>query len=368
MIDFERSPGVADENDDRVSDMEPGEWLEGLRAAGLPVVERRSVALTARRTELQTTVDDLVQASWSPETLASYEASWRQWTTWCDMHGISDPLNADEHDVALWVAAQVERGLRPAYITRQLAAVRHGFQLGGHSSPTAHPLVQRTVAGAKRRLGTASQQAIPLRLDDVRRILTGMAILNGRRSSDPQIIRDKALLALGWAIAQRAGTLVALNVDDLTFTDTNRDNTGGLLVRIKRSKNDPESHGHHVAVPWSSHEITCPVRLAMLQVRRAGSGAIFRSIDRHGHVGTRLSGDAVSTIIRRHIATALSIDPAGYSGHSLRAGYVTELTQRGIDQRAIMRQTGHRDARMMIVYDRPNDLLTSHPLRTEEWW
>jgi integrase len=39
-------------------------------------------------------------------------------------------------------------------------------------------------------------------------------------------------------------------------------------------------------------------------------------------------------------------------GHSLRAGFVTEAFRAGADAHSIMRQTGHRDPKMLEVYAR----------------
>jgi hypothetical protein len=61
----------------------------------------------------------------------------------------------------------------------------------------------------------------------------------------------------------------------------------------------------------------------MILTRDRRSGALFRTIDRHGRTGGRLTVEGV-TKIRCHVAELLQRDPAGYSGHSLRAGFVAE--------------------------------------------
>ncbi len=105
----------------------------------------------------------------------------------------------------------------------------------------------------------------------------------------------------------------------------------------------------------------------MLIARERRTGPLFRSIDRHGRTGGRLSADAVSLIVRRHVGAVLGVDPGLYSGHSLRAGFVTEMRALGVPAHLIMRQTGHTDPRMLTTYDRPGDLFTEPPL-AGEWW
>ncbi len=65
-------------------------------------------------------------------------------------------------------------------------------------------------------------------------------------------------------------------------------------------------------------------------------------------------GDAVAMMIQRRAAdagyTPAQVDLLG--GHSLRSGFVTEAFRAGADAHSIMRQTGHRDPKMLEVYAR----------------
>jgi len=67
-----------------------------------------------------------------------------------------------------------------------------------------------------------------------------------------------------------------------------------------------------------------------------------------------MSGDAVAAMIQRRAANAgytpAQVDLLG--GHSLRAGFVTEAFRAGADAYSIMRQTGHKDPKMLEVYAR----------------
>lgn len=55
--------------------------------------------------------------------------------------------------------------------------------------------------------------------------------------------RDRALLVLGYAGASRRAELVAVNVDDLRFSEA------GLYVWIAAAKNDPRKQGRELYVP-----------------------------------------------------------------------------------------------------------------------
>ena len=93
-----------------------------------------------------------------------------------------------------------------------------------------------------------------------------------------------------------------------------------------------------------------------LEVTRIDSGPLFRPIDRHGNISPdRLSGDAVCVVIRERLAAAGN-DPTGYSGHSLRAGFVTSAAQAGIANYKIRAQTGHASDAMLSRYIRDGEL------------
>lgn len=340
------------------------------RALGLPLVPTRDLSrnfghrMTSPATisEPFTTVD-VVEASLATSTRQAYQAGWGRFMVWCDVHGIDDATTATPLDVADWITAHVNVGHSPSYIRRELAGVRHHLIRHGVTvPPTDHKGVRQAVAGAARLRGGAQRRAIPLSLDDMRRLVTGIALTTGRDLRHVTVRRDRAVVALGWAIAQRGANLVGLDVDDLTFTDD------GLLVAVRRSKTDQTGRGHTIAVPWSTHQSTCAVRAAMILTRDRGSGALFRSIDRHRRIGGRLSVEAVTGIVRSHVAGVLQRDPTGYTSHSLRAGFVTEARARGVPDPVIMRRTGHTNANSLNRYDRPQDLLHEANEHLGEWW
>lgn len=98
----------------------------------------------------------------------------------------------------------------------------------------------------------------------------------------------------------------------------------------------------------------------MFGLSRIEAGLIFRPIDRHGHLQSeRLSGDAVSGVIRERLAAA-GIDPSGFSGHSLRAGFATSAAQAGVSTIKIRAQTGHASDAMLTRYIRDGELFVGN--------
>ena len=71
------------------------------------------------------------------------------------------------------------------------------------------------------------------------------------------------------------------------------------------------------------------------------------------------SGSQERWSLARIIKTAarrIGIDPELVSGHSLRAGHVSEADRRGIAHSAVMATTRHKSISMLNVYTRPRSL------------
>jgi integrase len=92
----------------------------------------------------------------------------------------------------------------------------------------------------------------------------------------------------------------------------------------------------------------------------APAGPIFRRVNWHCHVlGDRLSGEAVALVIRERLSAA-GFDPAGYSGHSLRAGFATSAAKAGVSSWKIRAQTGHASDAMLARYIRDGEMFSDN--------
>ena len=202
--------------------------------------------------------------------------------------------------------------------------------------------------GIRRELGSAQRQAKPLLREDLFRVLDAM----GEGTKDA---RDRALLLIGFAGGFRRSEIVGLDCDDVERVRQ------GLIITLRRSKTDQEGAGRKVGIPFGRTR-HCPV-LALdrwLAVSGIEAGPVFRPVDRHGRVASeRLSGEAVSLIVKERVAAA-GIDPAGFSGHSLRAGFATSAVQAGVSTLKIRSQTGHASDAMLARYVRDGELFVDN--------
>jgi len=209
---------------------------------------------------------DFARAEKAEATRRAYRADFDAFRAWCAGRGVSH-LPATPETVAAFLAAEANRGLKPASIGRRLAAVRYAHKLAGHEPPTNSEAVRATMRGIRRTVGAAPARKAPATADHVR----AMAAMTKDTLGG---LRDRAVLLLGFAGAFRRSELVALDVADVEECDE------GLRVHIRRSKTDQEGQGATIAIMRGS--VACPVKAlqAWLSAAAITQGALFRPVEK----------------------------------------------------------------------------------------
>lgn len=277
-------------------------------------------------------------AASAANTRKAYASDFGHFADWCACH-THTPLPAAPLVVAQYLAQLADAGLKASTIVRRAAAIRAAHKAAGHEPPTNSEGVRATLRGIRRTRGVRPERKKPATASALSRMIEAQpATLAG--------LRNRALLLLGFAAALRRSEIVDLKVNDLERRPR------GLIVTIRRSKTDQEGRGQTIAVPNGAKLKPVDAVEAWLAAAHIAEGPLFRSVDRHGHVGTDvLSTWAVARIVKR-AAAAAGLDPALFSGHSLRAGFVTSALADGVDPLKIMQVTRHVDPKMLAVYDR----------------
>jgi site-specific recombinase XerD len=286
---------------------------------------------------------EFIQASKAESTLRGYRSDWGEFCAWCEGQCVC-PAPASPEAVAAYIADCASR-LKVGSIQRRLNAIAEAHKAMGIDSPTHHAMVGNTMKGIRRTKGTAPAQKAPALTEDIRAMVD---------ATDSGLIgaRDRALILTGYAGAFRRSELVALDIEDCTFSKD------GLTILLRRSKTDSVGAGRKIGIPYGSNPETCPMRVLQSWMEQAGisTGPMYRSISRHGRVQTgRLSGGDVARIVKK-LAKRAGLDPAKYAGHSLRAGHATSAAIAGASERSIMNQTGHRSVQMVRKYIRDGSL------------
>ena len=279
-------------------------------------------------------------------TRLAYRSDWQDFVRFCDARELA-ALPATAAILATYIAALADKGRKYSTIRRRVAAIAYAHRLKGFEPPDQAEFVKRVLRGIRNTIGVAVVRKAPA----VAKTIAAML----RKLPDTIIgKRDRALLLIGFAAARRRSELVALDVADLEFVDA------GVIVHVRRSKTDQEGRGEIVAVPHGKRLQPVAALREWLAAAGITSGPVFRPIGKGGRVlSSRLSGRSVADIIKRHAAAA-KLDPAIFSGHSLRAGFVTQALADGADPFAVMNITLHRDISTLRDYDRRAKAFKNH--------
>lgn len=285
-------------------------------------------------------VTSYIQAAQSSSTKRSYAHDVRHFKA----HGGKIPTTPE---VLAEYLAKFAGVLAVATLEHRLIAIHRAHTDRGLDSPVKDRLVKRTMQGIRRTCGVSQKRAQALVKDDLLELLVLVA-----KQKPLKAARDKAVILCGFAGAFRRSELVALRVEDIT------PHAHGIELLIRRSKTDQEGEGRMVFVPLAKSEERCPVRALerWLELAGIGEGPLFRPVNRHDRVvkAQALTPQSVALIVKSAVGKAKGVDAAKIvSGHSLRAGFVTEAATVGLQTSAIMGQTGHKSLEMVYRYVRP---------------
>lgn len=265
----------------------------------------------------------------STRTQRAYRGDWAEFAAWCAARDESS-LPAAPAAVARYVD-DVSSRWRVATVRRRVAAIRATHLDAGHATPTAAPTVAAAVTRAEWHHRDDATPTAPIDVESLRAMSAASpATLAGAR--------DRALLLVGYGAGLRPGELVALRACDVRVV------ADGMVVSVARGP---------VLVPFGSDDHLCSVRAWEEWSRAAQLHAdepAFRSVDRHGRVGLGALGEKAVTRIVRRAAQRAGLDPAHWSGRSLRRGMVLAATAHGASDAGIMAHTGHRSRRLVRRY------------------
>lgn len=310
----------------------------------------------------------LKRHSFSENTRIAYEKGWRHWTQYCSQHGY-DPWHVSPSVVAafLFEAATVPRpptdrrksGKPLSLGTVQLfrSAIKSRYTDSGLPSPTSHPDVEMVMRALPRMVDSKARQVKALYDKHLVAILD---LIDEKPTSTR--LRDAAVLAIGFAAALRRSELCALKMNDVEWVISGLDDEElvGIRLTVQRSKTDQSGEGQIIAVPTGRR--IRPVQRLIDYLNDSGhtSGFVFRAVKRGGKSKeTGLHHSDVPRIVKTWVQM-VGLNPADFSAHSLRAGFVTSAAMHQARLDKIMEVTRHQRPETVMKYIRDEELFVDH--------
>lgn len=280
-------------------------------------------------------------------TVSAYESDLNKYVAWLQTHGITKPDDIAKQNVEDYIAALDADGESARSKARRLASIHefHRFALAQHA-------VSADVAASVKAPKGASVLPDVLSVDEVSRLLDAAAVGG---STDPVVLRDKALLEFMYATGCRVSEAVGTNLDDIDLEEK--------VVRLmgKGSKQR--------LVPLGSY-----ARNSVVAYLNAGRGELERRSTAKvperralflNKRGKRISRQSVWEIVKTAGERAGITKPL--HPHTLRHSFATHLIQGGADVRTVQELLGHASVTTTQIYTHvsPEALietyLTAHP-------
>jgi site-specific recombinase XerD len=280
---------------------------------------------------------DYFDASQADATRRAYASDLRHFFT----QGGSIPCTPKR--LIKYLVKLANEGFAVATLERRITSIHRAHSDQGYPSPACSQKVKKIMQGIRRILGSQQRQVHPLMKEDL------VAALESAKDDQMliKVVRDRALLLVGFASAMRRAELVSVCVEHLNFFPE------GLEIKIPESKTDQERRGRTVFIPMACGAY-CPIEALKnwLELSGVKEGHVFRAVSRYGHVAKNgLSAQSVAIILKK-VMSQTGLDIKEISGHSLRAGYCTTAAELGFQTWQIREQTGHKSDATLLNYIR----------------
>ncbi|MCY4170875.1 MAG: site-specific integrase [Bacteroidetes bacterium] len=294
------------------------------------------------------------KAAYSDNTRLAYIKAWKRFLQFCVIEGI-EPEKASAADIVkffVWLSSQKARNKNKTLSTGTLklyrSALNRYFNEMNVESPALSIQVSDVLGGLSRIRNDSPRRVKALREYEISSMLS--------RCPDSIFgMRDAAMLALGFAAALRRSELCSLFVEDANMISEDR-----MILRIRRSKTDQQGVGQMIAV-LNGRSIMAVSRLkAWIEKTNLRKGYLFQTFQKGGHLsGKPLNHSEVPRLVKKYVEK-IGLCPDDYSGHSLRAGFVTSAAVHNARLDKIMEVTRHRNPSTVLQYIRDASVFEDH--------
>lgn len=298
------------------------------------------------QSEVSEEVRELLRGARATTTRSVYGRCVTAFATWCDARG-AQSVPAEPKLVREYIAHLRRRALAPSTVNLHLSAIAHAHRHAGLGFDTA--LYEGVMDGVRRLNKRKPKKAKPATLDVIEAAVAGLP-------DDLRGLRDRAIILLGFWAARRRSELSGLDVTPaLTHGATGHIEfvPEGLVIKLAVSKTNQNGDTEDYAVPLGCDPCAVAAVRAWLDAAGITDGALFRQINRHGRLGSRISGHSINAILKARLG-------AKYTGHALRRGFLTEGARIGMTGLELAQQSGHASQDMVNEYVREADLFKAN--------
>jgi len=266
-----------------------------------------------------------IDGAYAPTTIRAYKADFAKFIEFCELHD-TNALPAEPNSIAQYVT-ELSKQYSAAFIRRIVVSISGVHRLNYCADPTKDPEVNLAIRRMHRLIGRHSNQAQAINKD----LLDKMINATERNLRG---VRDHALLQVAYDSLCRRSEIIALQFEDLVFTQTENSEKANARILLRRSKTDQEAQGRWLHI---RHETLLALQ-EWITASSIDSGLLFRGVNR-GYKITKGLGVGQIGRIYKHLVRTAGLDEKlaqHISGHSMRVGAAQDLMLSGASLPIIM--------------------------------
>lgn len=258
----------------------------------------------------------------SDNTCKKYFSYFTKWEQFIVSKG-QKSLPADPVHVALYITHLLDHGSSYHVVVSCKYAIKWFHDLCGFPDPTCNSFVINLVESAKRNCISKPVKKDPISVEILQQLCNSYL-----SSNDLLVIRDLAMILLGFAGFLRFDELSSLRCNDICFKHE------GLCIRILKSKTDQYREGNDIIIS-RGESAACPVAMlqryfSVAEISHASDHFLFKPVFRSGSTCKLLYKNKPLKYIRTRECVLGRLKP--FCGlHSLRAGGATTAANAGVN-------------------------------------
>ena len=269
---------------------------------------------------LASSLPDVALASRAPSTSSKYFSSYNRWRSWAREHGLT-VFPASPFHSAIYLRHLMTGAKTASPLESAVHSITWFHQLGGEPSPSDHPLVKSTLAGAQRVVARQTIKNEPITVSQLEQLVASKA----HSVASLYNIRSVVICLLAFAAFLRFDELAKLVRSDVRIEDDM------LKLFIQWSKTDQYRDG------------ACPVAMMIRYLDRAGlscDSPLFCQLSKTKSGYKPRSKGLSYSRLRELVLEAfkdLVPDISAIGTHSLRSGGATAAANAGVPDRLFKR-------------------------------
>lgn len=303
---------------------------------------------TASAFEQTEEVAELLDAATATNTRLAYQNDLSLFVEW------GGKLPATTEQIVAYLQEMADQ-INPTTLQRRVLALHHWHTLKKLPDPTQDILVKQTLAGICRKYGRPAKKVAPYLLSDI-----DLSIGYWEQEDTLLALRDRALILVGFHVAGRRSELADMRWEHIDYAEE------GMVIRFPRSKTDQYSQGARCSIPVGSTKKRCPLQALLDWRKESGyeSGPVFRGLSKGEAVVDRAISPYQVNERVKYVARAANLPNAPtISAHSLRRGFATEASRRGVSLQSIMQHGRWKSLKTVLEYIDEGRVFMDSPLK-----